>query len=450
MHERFQFAQPFWRVDEQEVLRATARANQWKRSYIEALSSENAKKPSDAWLRINAMNWFQFASWDQCSCCSNWFHRTLSQAELRQPERAQGKMGKRCDQCKSHGIAEREFLRPELVPSCLRQLDLAIEMALAPIVVHQGSPRKHPSGFFRKDRITSLSWKKESVATSIRRLDAVQQPLAREAYRWLLGNNSVYLAYMKCHTLKLQADHQERDLWLPPSAMLEPYLECACFPLRYWRKELCESHIYGGDWSDPFMRQATRNTQYLSAKRQFVDKLCSLNVAFHGYSLLQFQFDRYVLRTMVHTGAVADAGNFDRSLMLNEKHWTQGYWKRHHHLLLDVTASHGHPDVFVTIAPYEWSCPYPYWVQKTMDAMGKGATNLPGPEVLATAHLLHQICAGLLCGKVGKKPWQRNLLSDKRQHGSSGVRTYFARFEFQTVATNINMAKVVVRCTFTC
>jgi hypothetical protein len=87
------------------------------------------------------------------------------------------------------------------------------------------------------------------------------------------------------------------DLGLPPSAIQEPFLETATFPVQYYRADLCESFVFASAWKKPFAGQATASRlAKFSVKEAFVRKLCSCGQDYSGYPLLQFQFDRYVLR----------------------------------------------------------------------------------------------------------------------------------------------------------
>jgi hypothetical protein len=144
-------------------------------------------------------------------------------------------------------------------------------------------------------------------------------------------------------------------------------------------------------------------------------------------------------RTIVGSGSVT-APATDRSLLMKHRHWTCAYWQKHHRLLLDVVDQLGVPDLFVTIAPYEWSLPFPHWIQRCMELTNRGPTDMAGPEVLAVAHLLHQICAGLLCGVTSGKKWTQHLLGDKTKREKC-VEAYFARFEFQDGGTTHQFGK---------
>lgn len=133
------------------------------------------------------------------------------------------------------------------------------------------------------------------------------------------------------------------------------------------------------------------------------------------------------MRTILGASSAATA---DLHLARQEKHWTSGYWRRHHQLLLDVVEQFGHPDLFLTIAPYEWSFLWPYWVERVHRVLGEGPTSAAGAEVLSVAHALHQLCAGLLCGRTNHfgRPF---ILADKTGQRAETVKCFFARYEFQ-------------------
>jgi len=83
------------------------------------------------------------------------------------------------------------------------------------------------------------------------------------------------------------------------------------------------------------------------------------------------------------------------------------------------------------VSPWEWSFPFPYWLQRAHSELRRGPTDLPGPETLCIAHALHQLCAGFLGGHTGSHAWACHVLGDKTGDGKNCVRAFFGRFEFQ-------------------
>lgn len=66
--------------------------------------------------------------------------------------------------------------------------------------------------------------------------------------------------------------------------------------------------------------------------------------------------------------------------------------------LVDLQEQIGLPQLFITIAPYEWSFPYHQWVQDEMEKMCRQRLNLPIAETLHIAHVLTQVVKELVTG----------------------------------------------------
>ena len=372
--------------------------------------------------------WLRFGAWAQCDQCSVWYSRNLSQKDCRDSTSARSLLRKSCWHCARHG--SRRDMVPQVcdAPLALRGLPPSANYVLRPLVVHQGNPKRHPAGYMRKDRMTSLSWKCDKVQQCIEALESdAERGALQEAYNWLRAHSAAYAAFIQEHERVLDAEERRN---LKPSSILEPFLECALWPVLYYKNQLAESKLWGSTWERPFARQASPQPGKVSAKDLFVCKVCS-GVAEYAtnFELMQFQFDRHVLRTIIGgVGKLTEGA--DASMSLAHRHWGADYWKRHHRILSDISLQYGEPDLFLTVAPYEWSFPYPYWVEKLLTAVGGGPTDAPAAEVLAMAHALHQLAAGLLCGKTGDR-WVSHLLADQLGTQHSTVRCYFARFEFQ-------------------
>ena len=205
-------------------------------------------------------------------------------------------------------------------------------------------------------------------------------------------------------------------------------METAIWPHLYPLKTLCESNMYAGQQWKPFGRKpGDCNRQHESAKAHFISKLCGPLADYAlRYDLLQFQFDRHILRTVL-TSSKADASLVTAN---QHRHWTPQYWRKQHAFLQDVTRQLGPPHLFLTIAPWEWDFPFPYRLGKLMDVTQRGPTQLAGPETLALAHAFREFCGGYLAGYAPHRPWSRNLFSNKAT-GQRNVAAYVGRFEFQ-------------------
>ena len=295
-------------------------------------------------------------------------------------------------------------------------LSQEIRFALRPIVLHQGTPKPHRSGFLRKDQFTGFSWDHRTVQEKIDNLPELHAARGRQVYTWLLRYSPVYAGFVAQHNDVLNSGR--RNLRLPPTFIHTQYLEGDVWPWLYWQKELCESH--------------DRGNKKDSTKAAFVRKLLSEVSAYNlDYSLLQFQFDRYVFKATQQKGGYARKHNVATNFAMDTKHWSQAYWRNHHLVVLDVVRQWGMPHLFLTVSPYEWSFPLPYWLSKVHAALGVGPTKLAGMETLAIAHALQQLVKSFLCGHAGKKQWSTHYFGDKSAGKDNPVRGYFGRYEYQ-------------------
>ena len=87
---------------------------------------------------------------------------------------------------------------------------------------------------------------------------------------------------------------------------------------------------------------------------------------------------------------------------LDTKPFSATYWQWQHVFVLDAVEQFGLPDVFITISPFEWSFPFPKWLDDLRLKCGKGPTELAGLETSHIAHILGQVVRGYLCGRNSK------------------------------------------------
>ena len=147
-----------------------------------------------------------------------------------------------------------------------------------------------------------------------------------------------------------------------------------------------------------------------------------------------FHHDRWVFKTV--TGAITSARLFQCSpaRSLDNKSFSPEFWRWQHRYLLDAVRQYSLPSVFVTLSPYEWSFPFPAWLETIRTETGNGATNLSGPETFHITHDLEQVVRGYLCGSNDAR-WSRHLFSYNARKDVKNVETYFYRFEFQGCGT---------------
>lgn len=92
----------------------------------------------------------------------------------------------------------------------------------------------------------------------------------------------------------------------------------------------------------------------------------------------------------------------------------------------------GPPDLFLTVAPYEWTWPWHVAVEHCRQQLGRSITNAAALETLHLTHVLLQMIKGFVAGATGNKPtkWREFLCADKRRGGSC-VQCIFWRLEYQ-------------------
>lgn len=152
------------------------------------------------------------------------------------------------------------------------------------------------------------------------------------------------------------------------------------------------------------------------------------------FDLLHFHYDRWLYKTI--TGAINTAKQLHCSpaRALELKTFSPGFWKWQHRFLLDAVRQHGFPSLFMTFSPYEWSFPWPLWLQDLRNLTARGPTNLAGYETLHIAHVLEQIIRGYITGSNSNR-WKTHLLRHNRAADRANILTYFYRFEFQQRGT---------------
>ncbi len=170
-------------------------------------------------------------------------------------------------------------------------------------------------------------------------------------------------------------------------------------------------------------------------KVSFHTKLLSeiLDYALH-YDLLQFQYDRWLYKTV--SGAINTARFLKCSpaRSLDTKTFSATYWQWQHRYLLDAVQQFGLPDIFITSSPFEWSFPFPQWLQDIRSKTGGGPTQLAGYETAHIVHVLAQVVRCYLCGSNSNK-WSNHIFSYNNIANRPNVKTYFYRFEFQKRGT---------------
>ena len=148
------------------------------------------------------------------------------------------------------------------------------------------------------------------------------------------------------------------------------------------------------------------------------------------FELLQFQYDWWLYTTV--SGAINTACYLKCSpaRSLDSKTFSPTYWDLQHRYVLDAVDQFGLPDVFITISPFEWSFPFPQWLEDIRLKTGKGPTELAGYETAHIVHVLAQIVRGYFC-RSNSARWSNHLFNYNRLPTQSKINTYFYRLEFQ-------------------
>ena len=152
------------------------------------------------------------------------------------------------------------------------------------------------------------------------------------------------------------------------------------------------------------------------------------------YDLLQFHYDLWLWQTV--SGAIASARklNCSPNKALEAKAFSSEFWRWQHRYLLDAVEQFGTPSLFITISPYEWSFPFPPWMENLRQMSGKNPTAVATLETLHIVHILEQLVRGYMCGSNTKR-WNNRAFSNAKTKGCENVQTYFYRFEFQQRGT---------------
>ena len=90
--------------------------------------------------------------------------------------------------------------------------------------------------------------------------------------------------------------------------------------------------------------------------------------------------------------------------------------------------------MFITISPYEWTFPFPPWLENLRALTGYGPTNLAQLETMHIVNVLEQLVRGYMCSSNTNR-WVNHLFSYKHKKNKKKVLKYFYRFEFQDRGT---------------
>ena len=267
----------------------------------------------------------------------------------------------------------------------------------------------------KKGGMFRVSWSNDSVEQKIAALDETEKQKCQVAYDWLMSNNeSTYKNFVNKREQAIANnsafkfyDHNQRQ-----------GIECALWPNLYPYSNWCASNQDG-------------KQSRLSSKVSFMIKVNSEIADYSmNHELLHFHYDLWLWQTV--SGAIASARHFKCSpnKALETKAFSSEYWRWQHRYLMDAAIQFGRPSLFITISPYEWSFPFPPWLENLRARTGHGATNLAQFETMHIVNALEQTVRGYMCGSNTQR-WSNHLFNFNRQKKQTNVLTYFYRFEFQ-------------------
>lgn len=359
--------------------------------------------------------WAKYNSWTFCSTCNSLSSKILSYNFSKRPKNDNTT---KCVRLQSRYIVPLY----KNMPTCLLSLTVHDINILRPFYIFLEEYERSAHGYRVKCCPIKLRISEKSPQAKIEVLtDPIQNKRCENAYNYLMMSNlSTYSHFVQLRERKV-AENNSLNLF---NFKETEGIECALWPNLYRYTSWCESVV-----SDSGSR--------LSAKLAFNAKLLSEVVDYaQHFELLQFQYDLWLYKTV--TGAINTA-RYAKCLparSLDSKTFSATYWEWQHRYVLDAVDQFGLPDIFITISPFEWSFPFPKWLEEIRLKTGKGPTELAGYETTHIVHVLAQIVRGYLCGSNSSK-WSKHIFSYNRLSTQSNVKTYFYRFEFQKRGTVI-------------
>ena len=305
------------------------------------------------------------------------------------------------------------------VPLVLRNLTAQDIRVLRPLVIHCGEYTRVVHGYRQRTGPFRVSWSSMSVQDKIAGLDdARRRDKLQRAYDYLMCNrDSAYSKFVLMQQRGVREPFAHEVFTAPDFEGVK----CALWPTLYYSSKLCETLLEG---------QSNR----ASSKISYMHKVLSPVVDYcMDFELLQFSYDRWLFKTV--TGAInsSKASGCSPNCGLQQKSFSATFWRWQHLLLIDAVRQYGFPS-FVTISPYEWSFPWPGFIEKIRQQQSLEPTDLPVLETLHVAHVLEQIARAYLAG-ANTNRWRQNVFGNSQHPMERNVITYFYRFEFQSRGT---------------
>lgn len=146
-----------------------------------------------------------------------------------------------------------------------------------------------------------------------------------------------------------------------------------------------------------------------------------------SYELLQYQYDRWLFKTI--TGAVNSSkqSGCSPNKSLENKTFSRTFWQNQNLYLIDAVRQYGYPSFFLTISPYKWTFPFPPFIQDLRDRYGRDITEIASLETLHIPHVLEQIARGYLTGGNCNR-WRTHVFGNKDHLSTANVHCYFYEY----------------------
>ena len=291
--------------------------------------------------------------------------------------------------------------------------------ALRPFRLFSGQYTRMMFGYRMREEPLKIKWARDDVQVKIRNIaDPVSRRRTKGAFDYLMNKtNCSYKKFIQMHCSHV------REPWIFELFSHPAFhgVETALWPNLYHENTLCESFLEG---------QETRK----SGKVSFMTKITSAVSDYVMHYDLHYQYDLWLFKTI--TGAINSTKKAQCSpaTALEAKTFRHQYWANQHRYLIDAVRQFSFLSMFITISPFEWTFPFPPWLNNLRNQTGKGPTELAIPETIHIAHVLEQYIRGYLCGS-NTNCWKHHLLAKKSDPSANNVTNYFYRFEFQKRGT---------------
>ena len=198
-------------------------------------------------------------------------------------------------------------------------------------------------------------------------------------------------------------------------------VECALWPALYHTTSLYESILEGQD---------NRATGKIAFMRTLLSPVHEFSI---NFEIWQYQYDRWLFKTI--TGAVnaSKASGCSPNHSLENKSFSKTFWQLQNLYLIDAVRQYSYPSFFITISPYEWTFPFPPFLEEMRSRYFKDITETPTIETLHIAHVLEQIARGYLTGGNCNR-WRTNVFTNLQHPTSKTYKPFFTALSSRNAA----------------